>query len=119
MGINTDKTVTIHIRVTESTKEKIDLIAAQKGRTVSDYAREVLTNETHNKEVMEALEEQNRLLEENNRVLSRTLKFAISASITLEEFIKIEGTVEKSRLLQTNVAKRMFGIFEGNSKSED
>lgn len=98
----------INIRVSAETKRKIEAKASQKGRTVSDYAREVLMHDANNLEVLDILEQQTRLL-------NSVLKFAISSSISLEEFIKLdkESTSQNmSTTLKRNVAVQMSKIFQ-------
>jgi len=100
---------TIHIRVTSETKRKIEVIATQRGRTVSDFAREVLVHEISNKDVLDVLEQQ-------NYILSWVLKFAISGSISLEEFIKVGDkgmpSLDMSKALKEKVALRMSKMFQ-------
>ena len=103
----------IHIRVLPETKRQIEVIAAQRGRTVSEYGREVLTSEIRNQDIIEILEQQ-------NKYLSWILGYAISGSIALEEFIKQPkddkgrelNSLELSRQLKGRVAERMASMFK-------
>lgn len=75
-------TETLHIRVSREVKRKMEAMAARNGRTVSDYCREVLADETRNKGVMEMLDRIAKLLEFNT-------KMSIDGAIAIKTFVRV------------------------------
>jgi plasmid stability protein len=80
---------TIHVRVSSETKRKIEAMADKHGRTVSEYARDILTNESRSKEVMDVLERIAKLLEINT-------KWSIDAGLALRLFVGIVNDPNKT-----------------------
>jgi predicted DNA-binding protein len=102
-SVSNENEVTIHIRVTKEVKRKIDDMAAQRGRTKSEYCRYVLTNETHNKEVMDAIQQMTKLVE-------GCVLFSLGASAALPKYISLITNPEKS------VKGQMEAMFKNEEK---